>query len=259
MLWTWGLGEDGRLGHGGTDEKVRPTIVSALAGQAIRQAAVGTYTTLAVTRCGRLLSWGGGNAGSLASLGHGGEWNGDDDAVVTPQLVAALEGNPVRQVACFDEHSVVLTEAGEVYTMGEGDDGQLGHGDTAPHNVPTLVVALSPPMTKAQVNGLEVAGLAGKRALQSELTRRNLDAGGNTAALAARLLDAQPARGAVVVEVAAGVNHTLARTADGKIFSWGEGTHGALGHGDTEVQLVPKQIEAAILAVEEEEEGEEEE
>ena len=114
-------------------------------------------------------------------------------------------------------------------------------------------------MTKAQVNALEVAGLAGKRALQSELTRRNLDAGGDTAALAARLLDAQPARGAVVVEVAAGAVHTLARTADGKIFSWGEGAHGALGHGDTEVQLVPKQIEAAVLAVEEEEEGEEEE
>ena len=112
-------------------------------------------------------------------------------------------------------------------------------------------------MTKAQVNALEVAGLAGKRALQSELTRRNLDAGGDTAALAARLLDAQPARSAVVVEVATGAHHTLARTADGKIFSWGRGANGELGHGDTEDQLVPKQIEAAVLAVDEEE-GEEE-
>ena len=142
--------------------------------------------------------------------------------------------------------------------MGNGDNGRLGHGDEETQNVPTLVVALSPPMTKAQVNALEVAGLAGKRALRSELTRRNLDAGGDTAALAARLLDAQPARSAVVVEVAAGADYTLARTADGKIFSWGEGTRGALGHGDDRDQYVPKQIEAAILAVDEEEGDEEE-
>ena len=142
--------------------------------------------------------------------------------------------------------------------MGRGDNGRLGHGDQETKSLPTLVVALAPPMTKAQVNGLEVAGIAGKRALQSELTRRNLDAGGDTATLAARLLDAQPTRGAVIVEVAVGSSHTLARTADGKIFSWGDASEFALGHGDTEDQLVPKQIEAAILAVDEEE-GEEEE
>ena len=37
----------------------------------------------------------------------------------------------------------------------------------------------------------------------------------------------------------------------------GRGANGELGHGDTEYQLVPKQIEAAVLAVDEEE-GEEE-
>lgn len=289
-LWTWGDGEDYRLGHGDSDNRAVPTAVSTRARVAelkqqlaaavaaenygaaadiskdlkahlhlneIRQVAVGSLVTLAVTRCGRLYSWGGGTASSLAALGLGLAWK-DDDHAKSPTLVAALEGNPVRHVSCDDEHVVVLTEAGEVYTMGEGDWGQLGHGDTETKNVPTLVVALSPPMTKAQVNALEVAGLAGKRALQSELTRRNLDAGGDTAALAARLLDAQPARGAVVVEVAAGVRHTLARTADGKIFSWGNGALGRLGHGDEKSQLVPKQIEAAVLAVEEEE-GEEEE
>ena len=38
--------------------------------------------------------------------------------------------------------------------------------------------------------------------------------------------------------------HVLARTADGKIFSWGAGHHDKLGHGDVEHQLVPKQIAA---------------
>ena len=117
---------------------------------------------LAVTRCGRLYSWGGITS---ASLGHG-----DDEEVKVPKLVASARGQSVRDVRCGGDHSVVLTEAGEVYTMGEGDDGQLGHGDEETKKVRTLVVELSPPMTKAQVNALEVAGLAGKRALQSELS-----------------------------------------------------------------------------------------
>ena len=51
-----------------------------------------------------------------------------------------------------------------------------------------------------------------------------------------------------VVEVAAGAEHTLARTADGKIYSWGSNEFGQLGHGDAvdigENQMVPKLIEA---------------
>ena len=50
-----------------------------------------------------------------------------------------------------------------------------------------------------------------------------------------------------VVEVAAGETHTVARLADGRIFTWGRGDHGALGHGDTDDRLLPKQIEAPVL------------
>ena len=51
-----------------------------------------------------------------------------------------------------------------------------------------------------------------------------------------------------VVEVAAGAHHSVARLADGRFFTWGEGEHGALGHGSDNVdQLVPKQIAFAAL------------
>ena len=35
-----------------------------------------------------------------------------------------------------------------------------------------------------------------------------------------------------VVAVSTGVGHSLALTADGAVFIWGEGGHGCLGHGD---------------------------
>jgi len=48
-----------------------------------------------------------------------------------------------------------------------------------------------------------------------------------------------------VVAVSAGVYHSIAITADGAVFTWGEGRHGCLGHGeDLSNQLLPKKIEA---------------
>ena len=51
--------------------------------------------------------------------------------------------------------------------------------------------------------------------------------------------------GQCVVTVSAGARYSLATTADGAVFSWGEGGDGRLGHGeDLSNQLLPKKIEA---------------
>ena len=48
-----------------------------------------------------------------------------------------------------------------------------------------------------------------------------------------------------VVAVSAGTSHSLARTADGAVFTWGKGEDGCLGHGeDLSNQLLPKKVEA---------------
>ena len=50
-----------------------------------------------------------------------------------------------------------------------------------------------------------------------------------------------------VVAVSAGYFHSLARTADGAVFTWGEGESGCLGHGeDLSNQLLPKKVEAWV-------------
>jgi len=49
-----------------------------------------------------------------------------------------------------------------------------------------------------------------------------------------------------VVAVSAGAGHNLAITADGS--SWGGGACGKLGHGDWQVQLLPKKVEAFCWA-----------
>ena len=51
-----------------------------------------------------------------------------------------------------------------------------------------------------------------------------------------------------MIEVAAGYHHTLARTEDGSVFSWGSGADRVLAHGDEEDRLVPTRVDPAIFA-----------
>lgn len=46
----------------------------------------------------------------------------------------------------------------------------------------------------------------------------------------------------VLIALSAGKYHSCALTQDRKVYSWGEGMFGRLGHGTSESMLVPKLI-----------------
>ncbi|XP_030378381.1 E3 ubiquitin-protein ligase highwire [Scaptodrosophila lebanonensis] len=60
-------------------------------------------------------------------------------APLAPQLLTLPSSSPVVQVACGLHHTVVLTLAGEVFTFGSNQYGQLGTGDLQPVNGPVKV------------------------------------------------------------------------------------------------------------------------
>lgn len=60
-------------------------------------------------------------------------------APLAPQLLQLPSSSPVVQVACGLHHTVVLTLAGEVYTFGSNQYGQLGSGDLQPVSGPVRV------------------------------------------------------------------------------------------------------------------------
>jgi len=71
-VYTWGRGDDGRLGHGDNGWKYVPRIIgtTSLHGQVVIQVTCGSYHTAAVCSNGDLYTWGGGMYGKL---GHGNE------------------------------------------------------------------------------------------------------------------------------------------------------------------------------------------
>jgi alpha-tubulin suppressor-like RCC1 family protein len=52
-----------------------------------------------------------------------------------PHLLPNIK-DVTNQVACGASHSVLLSDNGEVYTMGENSRGQLGTGSTSNKGVP---------------------------------------------------------------------------------------------------------------------------
>nr|CAD7427834.1 unnamed protein product [Timema monikensis] len=131
-VYTWGSGDGGRLGHGDSNSREEPTLVQAMAGKHVVRVACGTIhfldvvgpdcSSAAITVSGELYTWGRGNYGRL---GHG-----SSDDYTTPTVVAALRGHRVVDVACGsgDAQTLVVTDAGLVFSWGDGDYGKLGAG-----------------------------------------------------------------------------------------------------------------------------------
>lgn len=134
--YSWGTGEDHRLGHGDTHARAVPTKIAALEQHCVQSVYCGCSYSAAITCGGNLLTWG---RGTYARLGHG---NSDDRSL--PTLVVALSDHMVVDVALGsgDAHSLALTSEGLVFAWGDGDYGKLGNGNCNGSLQPILVESL---------------------------------------------------------------------------------------------------------------------
>ena len=140
-------------------------------------------------------------------------------------------------------HSLALTAEG-VWSWGGGAYGKLGHGDQQNQLLPKKVEAFADQRVVAVSAGGDhnlartadgavwswgwgSCGKLGHGDLQNQLRPKKVEA------LAGRRVVAVSAE-----------DHSLAITADGSVWSWGDGGFGRLGHGDEQNQLLPKRIEA---------------
>ena len=109
-VFSWGEGEDGKLGHGNRLTHEKPKLIEALRTKRIRDIACGSSHSACITSLGELYTWG---LGEYGRLGHG----PDNSTQLKPKLVTALQGYRVVQVACGsrDAQTLCLTEEGFVF------------------------------------------------------------------------------------------------------------------------------------------------
>ena len=120
-VWSWGLGGDGRLGHGDGQNQLLPKKVEALAGRRVIAVSAGAGHNLALTADGTVLSWGN---GAYGKLGHG-----DAQEQPLPKKIEAFAGQCVVAVSAEAMHSLAVTASGAVLSWGQGAHGCLGHGE----------------------------------------------------------------------------------------------------------------------------------
>eukprot|EP00456_Euglypha_rotunda_P023121 TRINITY_DN1930_c0_g1_i3.p1 TRINITY_DN1930_c0_g1~~TRINITY_DN1930_c0_g1_i3.p1 ORF type:complete len:1062 (+),score=161.38 TRINITY_DN1930_c0_g1_i3:138-3188(+) len=92
----------------------------------------GMYHTLALTREGKVYSWGDGYSTSYPCCGHM-----PPQAYKEPKMIETLADKMVVQVSASYYCSMCLTKDGEAYSWGYGSSYRLGFPDSANKNVPT--------------------------------------------------------------------------------------------------------------------------
>jgi alpha-tubulin suppressor-like RCC1 family protein len=127
-VWAWGLNDKGQLGNNKPDitmlSKAAPQIVWGLYN--VAKIGAGADAAFAKKTDGTTYSWG---ANDKHQLGLGA--NMLEDYYVSPQLMTALTGISVKEFAVGDETGYALTNFGEVYSWGEGSEGERGDGDVS--------------------------------------------------------------------------------------------------------------------------------
>ena len=225
---SWGHNRSGQLGDGGTTDRAAPGPVGGVS--AVTRLAAGNAFSVALDSGGALWAWGNNASGQL----------GDGSAPTDHSAPVAVNGlgvgSGVVEIAAGASHALALKSDGAVLAWGNNASGQLGSGD-APTDHPTPV----------QVSGLGagsgvVAITAGDTFSLALKSDGSVFAWGNNAS--GQLGDGSAPTdhsspvavgalgiGSGVVHVAGGGSHSIALTADGRVYAWGNNASGQVGDG----------------------------
>ncbi|KFK21924.1 hypothetical protein AALP_AAs63887U000400 [Arabis alpina] len=166
--------------------------------------------------------------------------------VLIPRPLESSVVLDVHQIACGVRHIALVTRQGEVFTWGEEAGGRLGHGIQVDVSRPKLVEFLA--LTNIDFvacgeyhtcavstsgdlftwgDGIHNVGLLGHGSDLSHWIPKRVSG---------------PVEGLQVLSVACGTWHSAFATANGKLFTFGDGAFGVLGHGDRESVSYPKEV-----------------
>lgn len=255
---VFGSGDCGQLGLG--EDLVscpRPKRHAFFEDKEIISVAAGGLHTLALSRSGRVYSWG---CNDEKALGHSAQ-------EFTVSQVHGLDDEFVVQITCGDSISAALTAEGKIYTWGtfrdskgvigvksssrsESKDADDSHHEF--HIVPTLLKDLAQLRVKKIAAGANhVLALTDEGEVyawgcgeQGQLGRRVLERHKKLALHPTRITPRRHRVHGGIVSMICGSYHSFLLAADGTVFSVGLNNFGQLGLGDFEDRMVPEAIDS---------------
>ena len=236
-LWSWGNNYVGSLGLGNTTYRSSPNQIGALTTW-LRVAMSGYGTAYAITTSGALYSWGSNFYGELGRSTSGGGTN-----TSSPVQVGAL--TTWLNISAGKYSAYAIKTDGTFWSWGFNVVGQLGLNNRTNYSSPKQIGALT---TWLRVAGGPYYAVAVKTDGTLWAVGGNNAAGqmglGNTTEYSS---PKQVGSLTTWLNVACGGQEfTFASKTDGTLWSWGRGTEGQLGLGNTTSYSSPKQIGASV-------------
>jgi alpha-tubulin suppressor-like RCC1 family protein len=234
-LYGWGQNADGALGIGNNNPSNVPVAVGGMVSFRTMAgvASTGDYA-LAFDTSGKIYAWG---SNSFGQLGDGTTVNKS-----SPVMLGGILGSKrIIAVSSSLHSSFALDSTGKVYCWGLNDMGQLGNTNTESSAFPGLVYAkgvLSGKIVRAISSGAQFTvalDSAGVLYAWGKGTEGQLGNGTNlSSTVPVKVKMDGVLAGKSVVEISAGSVSVLARTVDGKLYSWGSNFYGTLGNSTTD-------------------------
>lgn len=191
--------------------------------------------TVATTSDQHVYSWGSNQYGQL-----GYELEAEQP---TPRVIPQLNGIQIVQIACGWKHTIALTRSGQMFTWGTSRHGALGLGEG-------LIRVNQPQQLNCTVNVCEIAcgwEFSAARTADGRVLTWGSNKHGQQATCLDRKLNHEPQ---FVLElpkiqaIACGWHHVMVLDETQRVWTWGKGSEGQLGHGHTTKCLsIPRQIE----------------
>ncbi|EGR32173.1 regulator of chromosome condensation, putative [Ichthyophthirius multifiliis] len=254
-VYTWGKNKGGILGHYDITSfnMIQPELVEKLENIQIKQISCGPFHMAAISQDGELYTWGNKDHGKLGheiqqksnkvEIKRGNQNYDYAEGSMLPTKVQSLNGIKCKQVSCGGQFTVVLTENGEVYSFGNSMKGQLGYqseetGNFQPKKIPDLQNIIN--IDCGQQFSAAVSS-SGKVYTWGNNDHGQL--GNNQSIYQARPNQVTGFGGNKIINISCGDNFIAALSNEGKLFTWGYGNDGQLGHSNRNDLYAPKQIE----------------
>lgn len=238
-LMAWGNNTGGMIGQGTTTGTYRTPVAVPLP-YPVCAVDAGGFHVVAVTCNGAVYAWGKGTDGQLGT--------GNTRTQPSPVQVNGFNGETIVAVSTGNEYSTVTASDGTVYGFGDNQFGQLCLGDTVNQKSPALIPSLTSDTVAAGGNILQNGHLVALTSTGNVVAcgyGANGQLGDGSWASSDTPVTVTTSAGTPlsdVAQVSAGGAFSLAVTADGTLYAWGDYTYGELANGATTSSNVPVQV-----------------
>ncbi len=246
-VWAWGNNYFGELGTGNSTLSIIPLpVVWTVLHDTITAVAAGGFHSLALDASGMVYAWGNGGNGQLGNNSMG--LSVYPEPVQQSSSGGNLLANVIR-IAAGGSHSLAIVgtaptdHSGTAYAWGYGGPGQLGQADIGDRAYAVPVVKNDGSGNLTNVTDIAAGGSHSLFVSGGQVYACGNNAQGqigdgtlNNAASGAIKITLPAAAIGTVLQVAAGLNHSLALVDDGSgnkgtVWAWGYNYFGQLGNG----------------------------